>query len=73
VDFNKNVSKSELVHPRLLLVSIMLSSIVFALLLTALSFEFFVEDMAKVFVIPILVGAMFTSAAVIVTSFRTTT
>lgn len=64
---------SELVRPRLMLISLALTSIVFALLVVALSLEFYVEEMAKVFVVPILVAAAFTSLAAIATSFKSTT
>ena len=61
------LAMSELVRPRLMLVALTLSLVVFALLLSALTFEFFIEEMAKVFVVPILVTAIFTSAGLIIT------
>lgn len=56
-----------------MLVTLAMSSIIFSLLITAISFEFLSEEIAKVFVVPILVAAMFISAGVIITSFKSST
>lgn len=48
-------------QPRLMLVALIMSVVVTALLVAAISFEFFVEEMAKMFVVPMLVAATFTS------------
>jgi flagellar biosynthesis protein FliQ len=56
---------TELVHPKLLIVSLVLASLVLGLLITAIGFEFYVEEMAKAFVVPILITAMFTTIATI--------
>ena len=64
---------SELVSQKLMLVTLAMSSIIFSLLITAISFEFLSEEIAKVFVVPVLVAAMFISAGVIITSFKSST
>lgn len=51
---------------------LLFSAIATVLTITALSFEFLNEELAKAYVIPILVGAMFTSltTCVIIAKYR---
>ena len=47
------------------LVAFLLCLTVMALLATALAFEFLIEELAKLYVVPIMIGAMFTSVALL--------
>lgn len=56
---------SQLQTNKLLVTALALSVLLTAFLLTAISFEFFVEELAKAYVVPILMAATFTSFALI--------
>lgn len=64
---------SQLQTNKSLLAALVLSVLVTAFLITAISFEFFVEELAKAYVVPILVAATFTSFGLIAMLVRSST
>lgn len=61
------------IHPRLMLAALVMSGVLTALLLTAITFEFLIEEMAKIVVVPVLVAATFTSIGLTVIIVRSST